>query len=148
MSDLTKLLDGSIDDVKTGLAGKSNDDLLKLRDAEAAGKKRKGVLDAISAALAKSDTARAGGRVEGAVTHASVAADLDNSSPASIAPADAIDTSGAPKQIVPDVDMGHPAVDADPRAHTSVDQNRIDFNDPSLSGREVVEAALGQRSAD
>lgn len=148
MSDVTKLLDGSIDDVKTGLAGKSNDDLLKLRDAETAGKTRKGVLDAISAALAASDAARAGGRVSGAVTHASVAADLDNSAPANIAPADTIDTSGAPQQIVPDVDMAHPAVDADPRANTSEVQNRIDFNDPTLSGQAAVEAALGQKSAD
>ncbi|MET3826559.1 hypothetical protein ABIC16_002252 [Sphingomonas sp. PvP055] len=59
-----------------------------------------------------------------------------------IAPATDIDTAGAPQQIVPDVDMNHPAVDADPRANTSAEQNRIDFNDPTLSGAEAVEQNL------
>ena len=58
-----------------------------------------------------------------------------------------IDTSGAPQQIVPDVDMAHPAVDADPRANTTEQQNRIDFNDPTLDGREVVEAALRDQAS-
>lgn len=58
--------------------------------------------------------------------------------PADIAPAKAIDTSGSPQQIVPDVDLGHPAVDDNPRANTTVDQNRIDFNDPTKSGAEAV----------
>ena len=53
-------------------------------------------------------------------------------------PADKIDTAGAPQQIVPDVDMEHPAVDNDPRAGTTAEQNKIDFNDPSLSGAEAV----------
>ncbi|MBM3926959.1 MAG: hypothetical protein FJ335_00645 [Sphingomonadales bacterium] len=142
MNDLTKLLDGSIDDVKAGLAGKSHDDLLKLKAAEQDGKTRKGVLDALEAALTEADKARAGGTVAGAATHASVAADFDGSGPANIAPADTIDTSGAAQQIVPDVDMSHPAVDADPRAGTTETQNRIDFNDPRKSGAEVVEEAL------
>jgi hypothetical protein len=59
-----------------------------------------------------------------------------------IAPATDIDTAGAPQQIVPDVDMNHPAVDADPRSGTSAAQNRIDFNDPTLSGAEAVEQNL------
>jgi hypothetical protein len=59
-----------------------------------------------------------------------------------IAPATDIDTAGAPQQIVPDVDMSHPAVDADPRANTSAEQNRIDFNDPTISGAEAVERNL------
>lgn len=58
--------------------------------------------------------------------------------PAKIAPATDIDTSGAPQQIVPDVDMSHPAVDADPRAGTTEAQNRIDFNDPKKPGHEAV----------
>lgn len=55
-----------------------------------------------------------------------------------VAPATEIDTSGAPQQIVPDVDLDHPAVDNDPRANTTANQNRIDFNDPSLDGAEAV----------
>jgi hypothetical protein len=59
-----------------------------------------------------------------------------------IAPATDIDTAGAPQQIVPDVDMDHPAVDADPRAGTTAEQNRIDFNDPTIEGHEAVEKNL------
>ncbi|MCT7665673.1 hypothetical protein [Shinella kummerowiae] len=58
--------------------------------------------------------------------------------PANIAPASEIDPSGAPVQSVPDVDLTHPAVDADPRKGTTVNQNRIDFNDPNKSGAEAV----------
>lgn len=61
-----------------------------------------------------------------------------------VAPATEIDTSGAPQQIVPDVDMGHPAVDSDPRANTTANQNRIDFNDPTLEGHEAVEKNLAK----
>ena len=61
-----------------------------------------------------------------------------------VAPADTFDTAGPPQQIVPDVDPSHPAVDADPRAGTSVDQNRIDFNDPTLTGPEAVEENLNK----
>lgn len=139
MSDLLKLLDGGADDVKAGLAGKSHDDLLKLRAAEQDGKTRKGVLEALDAAITAADTARAGGRVSGT---AAIAADLDTSAPANIDPATAIDTSGAPQQIVPDVDLDHPAVDNDPRAGTTEVQNRIDFNDPVRPGHEVVEQSL------
>ena len=57
---------------------------------------------------------------------------------ANIAPATEVDPSGAPVQIVPDVDLSHPAVDADPRKGTTVAQNRIDFNDPSLTPGEAV----------
>lgn len=62
-----------------------------------------------------------------------------------IAPATKFDPSGAPVQIVPDVDASHPAVDADPRANTSEDQNRIDFNDPNLSGAEAVQKNLDEQ---
>jgi len=62
--------------------------------------------------------------------------------PAAIAPATTVDPAGAPVQDLPDVDMSHPAVDANPRAGTTTDQNRIDFNDPTLSGQEAVEKNL------
>ena len=75
---------------------------------------------------------------EAKATHATVAADFDDSGPANIKPATEVNASGAPQQIVPDVDMDHPAVDNDPRAGTTVNANKIDFNDPSLSGAEAV----------
>tara|TARA_R110002072_G_scaffold38314_4_gene110907 strand:+ start:14981 stop:15199 length:219 start_codon:yes stop_codon:yes gene_type:complete len=59
-----------------------------------------------------------------------------------VEPATEIDTSGAPQQIVPDVDLDHPAVDNDPRAGTTADQNRIDFNDPSKDGAQAVAESL------
>ena len=57
-------------------------------------------------------------------------------------PASEFDPSGAPQQIVDDVVPAHPAVDNVPRANTTADQNRIDFNDPTISGSEAVERAL------
>lgn len=65
--------------------------------------------------------------------------------PANIPAATEIDTSGAPQQIVPGVDMSHPAVDSDPRAGTTVDQNRIDFNDPTIPGHDAVAKALNEQ---
>lgn len=62
---------------------------------------------------------------------------------ANVKPATEFEASGAPHQIVPDVDPSHPAVDNDPRAGTSVEQNKIDFNDPTLSGAEAVAKNLG-----
>lgn len=62
---------------------------------------------------------------------------------ANIPAATEVDTSGSPQQVVPDVDMSHPAVDDDPRKGTTVAQNRIDFNDPTISGQEAVERNLG-----
>ncbi|WP_264045548.1 hypothetical protein [Methylobacterium flocculans] len=64
---------------------------------------------------------------------------------ANIPAATSVDTSGAPQQVVPDVDMSHPAVDDNPRANTTVDQNRIDFNDPTLSGAEAVAQNLREQ---
>jgi hypothetical protein len=72
----------------------------------------------------------------------STAAAQDTSSAAHIAPAVEFSTSGAPVQIVPDVDVSHPAVDNDPRANTTVNQNRIDFNDPTIDGAEAVRRNL------
>lgn len=62
---------------------------------------------------------------------------------ANIAPATEFAPSGAPIQIVPDVDPSHPAVDNDPRKDTTLDQNRIDFNDPTLTSEEAVAKNLG-----
>lgn len=62
---------------------------------------------------------------------------------AKVAPATEFEASGAPHQIVDDVDPSHPAVDNNPRAGTTVEQNRIDFNDPTLSGAEAVAKNLG-----
>lgn len=158
MNDLMKLLDGSVPEVEAGIQRLSHDDLLKLKVAETDGKTRKGVLDALDAALAAADAKRAAGVVQDtpngdadatstALTASGtagigIAADLDTSAPADLAPATEIDTSGAPQQIVPDVDLSHPAVDADPRAGTTEIQNRIDFNDPRKSGVDVVTEAL------
>lgn len=66
----------------------------------------------------------------------------DPEKPANIKPATEVEASGAPDQVVPDVDMSHPAVDDNPRANTSLAQNRIDFNDPTLSGAEQTAANL------
>lgn len=60
--------------------------------------------------------------------------------------AEVVDTAGSPQQIVPDVDMAHPAVDADPRAGTSAEQNKIDFNDPGLTGPQAVEKNLKEQA--
>ena len=61
---------------------------------------------------------------------------------ANLPAATAVSTSGAPVQVVPDVDLSHPAVDDNPRARTSVTQNAIDFNDPTVPGHQAVAEAL------
>lgn len=63
-------------------------------------------------------------------------------------PASEFDPSGAPQQSVADVDPTHPAVDNDPRAHTTAEQNRIDFNDPTISGAEAVARNLAAQAQD
>ena len=68
--------------------------------------------------------------------------------PNAVAPADTFEPSGAPDQVVPDVDPSHPAVDNDPRANTTAEKNRIDFNDPSLSGAEAVEKNLAEQAGE
>lgn len=77
-----------------------------------------------------------------------VATETEGTNLVNIPAATQIDPSGAPVQIVPDVDLAHPAVDKDPRKGTTVDQNKIDFNDPTLTGREAVEKSLGYKSGD
>ncbi len=42
-------------------------------------------------------------------------------------------------------DLEHPALDSDPRAGTTDEQNQIDFNDPALTGRQAVEKALASQ---
>lgn len=69
-------------------------------------------------------------------------AETEGAKAANIPAATEIDSSGAPRQVVPDVDMSHPAVDDNPRANTTVDQNRIDFNDPTVAGHDAVADAL------
>lgn len=119
MTDL-KLLDGKVEDVVKGLAGLPLTAHAALLAAEKDGKKRSGVIDAIEAA--QQETA-------------------DEQS--NIAAATEFDPSGAPRQIVPDIDPSHPAVDNDPRAGTTANMNRIDFNDPAKSGQEIVSEQLG-----
>lgn len=140
MTDVNKLLEGGIDDVTAAFDGMNHDTLLKVKTAEEAGKKRKGVLEAVDAALAKAAANRVGGFTSTASAPA-IAADLDTSGPASIAAATGFAPSGAPEQVT-DIDVAHPAVDNDPRAGTTADQNRIDFNDPVRPGHEIVENAL------
>lgn len=74
------------------------------------------------------------------------AASLDPSPAADIAPATEFDPSGAPIQTT-DIDVSHVAVDNNPRANTTVDQNRIDFNDPVRTGAEIVTDQLKAQSA-
>lgn len=65
---------------------------------------------------------------------------------ADIAAATEFSPSGAPRQVT-EIDTAHPAVDNDPRAGTTVDQNRVDFNDPTVSGSDAVAKALGMKTA-
>jgi len=130
----TTLLDGNVEDVKAGLSGLDATQLAALLAAEKAGKTRKGVLDAIEAAQAGAD--EAGSDSAAASESGATPADaLDK--PADISPAAEFDPSGAPHQV-DGIDMGHPAVDANPRANTTDLQNRIDFNDPTREGIDVV----------
>jgi hypothetical protein len=65
--------------------------------------------------------------------------------PANLPAATEVSTSGAVQQIVPDVDLSHPAVDDNPRANTSVVQNKIDFNDPTIPGHQAVAESLNEQ---
>lgn len=64
--------------------------------------------------------------------------------PADVPPvenAEGFEASGAPKQAG-NFDPDHPAIDNNPRAETTVGQNKIDMNDPNLSMEEAVEKNL------
>jgi hypothetical protein len=87
----------------------------------------------------------------GDITMAETTNDIPGANPSAvpaegsgIAPASAFSTSGAPVQIVPDVDPSHPAVDNDPRANTTAEMNKIDFNDPRP--RQVIEAEAAAKA--
>jgi hypothetical protein len=82
------------------------------------------------------------------VTNGVSAPSTPGSEPANIQAATAIDPSGAPVQTVPGVDLEHPAVDANPRAGTTVAQNQIDFNDPTITGAEAVAQALKEQGVE
>jgi hypothetical protein len=58
--------------------------------------------------------------------------------------ADAFEASGAviEADALKEIDVDHPAVDNNPRAGTTVRQNKIDFNDPTLNDRQAVEERL------
>lgn len=137
MDDLIKLLEGSVTNVNAALSGLSHDDLLKLQSAEKSGSKREDVLSAIDSALRQADTARTGGMVKMTTGGLGIASGLDKSAPADLAAASEFSTSGAARQVT-DIDVGHPAVDNDPRANTTETMNRIDFNDPVRPGHEIV----------
>ena len=122
MTDL-KLLDGNADDIVKAAATLSAEDRAALLAAEQDGKKRKSVIAALEP---KEDTAAEDG---GTVISADAEAGFE--------------ASGAPQVELEGVNLDHPAVDANPRANTTETQNRIDFNDPSKSGVEVVSEQLG-----
>jgi hypothetical protein len=157
MIDIKQALDGNVEDVTARLKGLTLATLTALLAAEQAGQNRKDVINAIevahtSASKGKTTYTSATDRGDGAsaittsdvTTPAAVvgtASALDTSSPANIASATTFDPSGAPVQLS-EFDLDHVALDANPRANTTSDQNRIDFNDPGRSGREIVEDQL------
>ena len=61
-----------------------------------------------------------------------------------LTPATDVAASGAmiEPQIVERIDVSHPAVDNNPRKGQPVVANRIDFNDPTMSDEDAVEANL------
>lgn len=120
MNDHLKLLDGTVEEITAGVASLTTADRAVLLAAELDGKKRKGVIAAL-----QPDAENHGDAL------------------ASIPPVTEFAPSGAPIQAVPNIDPAHPSVDADPRAGTTVDQNRIDFNDPIRPGVEIVSEQLG-----
>lgn len=160
----TKLLDGNVDEVKSGLGGLDAATLGDLLAAEQAGKNRKGVIDALEEAQTtaanptgrsttytsttdRGDASAATRSVNVAPGVIGTAAALDTSGPADVAPATAFSTSGAPVQTV-GIEPEHPAVDNNPRANTTADMNRIDFNDPVREGSEVVAESLKGADTD
>lgn len=142
MSDHLKLLDGTVEEITKGVAALTPAERAALLNAEQEGKKRKGVIALLKRAEGATDTAA----TPADTATVSTGADADNAT-ADIARATEFTPSGAPIQSVPDVDPSHPALDADPRANTTADQNRIDFNDPGRPGVDVVSEQLGMTTA-
>ena len=71
-------------------------------------------------------------------------AELNKDADFSPAGVDRVEASGAiiEDEAVAAIPLDHPAVDNNPRAGTTVRQNNIDFNDPTLTTEEAVEANL------
>lgn len=63
------------------------------------------------------------------------------------ADAEDIDASGSIMETdtKSEIDVDHPAVDNNPRAGTTVAQNRIDFNDPTQKDRDAVAERLSNQ---
>lgn len=146
MSDHLKLLDGTVDEIAGGVAALSPADRAALLAAEKDGKKRKGVIALLQPAEGEVEKSGDGAAADMATTTHGLG--TDGSESADIPPATQFDPSGAPVQIVPGVDMEHPAVDANPRSNTTENQNRIDFNDPTKEGVDVVMEQLGMKKPD
>lgn len=66
--------------------------------------------------------------------------------PTNIPAATAFSTSGAPVQVT-EFDPSHPAVDDNPRKDTTLAQNKIDFNDPTLSESEAVAKSMADQGS-
>jgi hypothetical protein len=158
MNDVTKLLDGTVEDVTKRLTGLSAATLAAMLAAEQTGKNRKGVTDAVEEAhtaaaaggVAYTSTTDRGSAAAATTTTniaaaaVTTAASLDQSGPANVAPADAFEASGAPVQSS-GIDLDHVALDRNPRANTTADQN--DFNDPVRASSEIVTDAVVRRGA-
>jgi len=72
-----------------------------------------------------------------------MAATKKTAAPNKRAPAKPADVPSATQST--GVDIDHPAVDANPRENTTAGQNKIDFNDPGLSGAEAVAKNLQKK---
>ncbi|WP_426043695.1 hypothetical protein [Caulobacter sp. DWR3-1-2] len=78
---------------------------------------------------------------------------MTNRTTAPVSTADALkpatDTAASGALIEPTIadriDTKHPAVDDEPRKGLPGGSNRIDFNDPTLTGAEAVEKALAEQ---
>lgn len=77
-----------------------------------------------------------------ATRKAGAAAPRKSVAKSNLSPATTADASGS--VIEPEAAKlpDHPAVDRNPRAGTTVDQNRVDFNDPTKTDEEAVVANL------
>ncbi|HQS95083.1 MAG: hypothetical protein B7X90_01805 [Novosphingobium sp. 17-62-19] len=53
--------------------------------------------------------------------------------------------TAAKAPVETDGEQAHPAVDNDLRAGTTSKQNRIDFNDPTMSGQDAVAQNLAEQ---
>jgi hypothetical protein len=152
--DNSKLLDGTVEEVKAGLAGLDAATLGDLLATEQAGKNRKGVIDAIEEAQteARNPTGRAttytsttdrGGRLRGDAHRQHRARGAwDRRVAGHLWPGRHRASHGVQHQRRACPDGRHRAGPCrrrqHPRANTTVDMNRIDFNDPVKNGAEIV----------